>query len=580
MPSGLSHPSGYGRRLDPGTTTASRRGPSAGTPFRVAGAPFPTAPEAPLPSPTREPVSGRAAAAVGEPRAERPEGAETRAQPVAREPAGARGPRAEPTDAADPAEPAERARGRPDVDGIGPKGDEAENAGGSCSRDETALPADASTAAPVLPLAVTPSAVAGAEPLPAASDLDAASGEESGGARATPATAASSSPVPPGPTRTGHVAALSGSTPPGPEAVTSDDTAPTRPAVEAGGTALERGSPRPALKRDARPAQGSTATAGPDLAPDGGTDAVSAQETATAAPGSLATKSASEALPVPALAQARQPDAASAPSGPGQNPGPVPAPGPETPAPDGSGAIAATGGASATTSRSPGAAGAARLDAAERPGRAGLGRPEAGGPVEPGPNGAAAPAKAEAPSAEPLPPSLAPATTPASPVQSADGGPLPGSPGPVPIVHDVRLAAVPVEIGLKSLAGVNRFEMRLDPPELGRVDVRVEINEDGGVRARLLVDRADTLALLQRDAPQLRHALEQAGLKPDEGSVDVMLRDPSGQSFAEGRDGRGGSERGQPEPSRAGPVKAPEQNPFVRPAPTPSRGRDGIDRTV
>jgi hypothetical protein len=35
------------------------------------------------------------------------------------------------------------------------------------------------------------------------------------------------------------------------------------------------------------------------------------------------------------------------------------------------------------------------------------------------------------------------------------------------VVHQVPLGAVPIEIGLKSLAGVNRFEIRLDPAELG-----------------------------------------------------------------------------------------------------------------
>jgi flagellar hook-length control protein FliK len=86
--------------------------------------------------------------------------------------------------------------------------------------------------------------------------------------------------------------------------------------------------------------------------------------------------------------------------------------------------------------------------------------------------------------------------------------------------------------------------------------------------------------LLQRDAPQLRHALEQAGLKPNEGSIDLMLRDSSGQGFGESRGGRDGSERGQAEAARSGPVTGPEQNPFVRPAPSAPRRRDGIDRTV
>jgi flagellar hook-length control protein FliK len=107
------------------------------------------------------------------------------------------------------------------------------------------------------------------------------------------------------------------------------------------------------------------------------------------------------------------------------------------------------------------------------------------------------------------------------------------------VVAEVPLGAVPVEIGLKSLAGVNHFEIRLDPAELGRIEVRLDIDEDGGVKAHLTVDRVETLALLQRDARSLERAFEQAGLKPTDGSVDVTLRDGQGQ----GRHEQSGEQR-------------------------------------
>jgi flagellar hook-length control protein FliK len=110
---------------------------------------------------------------------------------------------------------------------------------------------------------------------------------------------------------------------------------------------------------------------------------------------------------------------------------------------------------------------------------------------------------------------------------------------PLRVVAEVPLGAVPVEIGLKSLAGVNHFEIRLDPAELGRIEVRLEIDEDGGVKAHLTVDRVETLALLQRDARSLERAFEQAGLKPTDGSVDLTLRDGQGQ----GRQEQSGEQR-------------------------------------
>ena len=42
----------------------------------------------------------------------------------------------------------------------------------------------------------------------------------------------------------------------------------------------------------------------------------------------------------------------------------------------------------------------------------------------------------------------------------------------------------------------NRFEIRLDPPELGRIEVRLDVDRDGHVTSRLIADRSDTLNLL------------------------------------------------------------------------------------
>jgi flagellar hook-length control protein FliK len=100
---------------------------------------------------------------------------------------------------------------------------------------------------------------------------------------------------------------------------------------------------------------------------------------------------------------------------------------------------------------------------------------------------------------------------------AADGPPTP-------------LYVVPVEIGLRALAGSKRFDIRLDPAELGRIDVNLEISDKGEVSAKLVVDRVETLHLLQRDARTLERAFEQAGLKPTDAGVDITLRDQNDQS--------------------------------------------------
>jgi len=67
-----------------------------------------------------------------------------------------------------------------------------------------------------------------------------------------------------------------------------------------------------------------------------------------------------------------------------------------------------------------------------------------------------------------------------------------------------------IEIAGKAFAGKNRFEIRLDPPELGRIEVRIDVDHDGNVTSRLTVDRADTYDLLRRDAAGLERALQDA----------------------------------------------------------------------
>jgi flagellar hook-length control protein FliK len=93
----------------------------------------------------------------------------------------------------------------------------------------------------------------------------------------------------------------------------------------------------------------------------------------------------------------------------------------------------------------------------------------------------------------------------------------------------VPIAGLAVAIASRAQAGSNQFDIRLDPPELGRIDVRLDVDRDGHVTSHVTVDRADTLQLLQNQQPQLQQALEQAGLKTADNGLQFTLRD---QSFA------------------------------------------------
>lgn len=103
--------------------------------------------------------------------------------------------------------------------------------------------------------------------------------------------------------------------------------------------------------------------------------------------------------------------------------------------------------------------------------------------------------------------------------------------------HDVALANVPVpinglaiDIALRAAGGSSRFEIRLDPAELGRIDVRLEMDKHGNVTSHLTVEKPATLDMLRRDAPQLQRALEDAGLKTGDSGLQFSLRDQSSSS--------------------------------------------------
>ncbi len=138
---------------------------------------------------------------------------------------------------------------------------------------------------------------------------------------------------------------------------------------------------------------------------------------------------------------------------------------------------------------------------------------------------AASPADSTQPSgAQPpsLDGSLAPAilTTSTAPAAAPSTNPTPAAAIPI--------AGLAIEIASHAHAGNNRFEIRLDPPELGRIDVRLEVDHEGKVTSRLVVDRPETLDMLRRDAPQLERSLQQAGLKTADNALQFSLRDHGG----------------------------------------------------
>lgn len=79
-----------------------------------------------------------------------------------------------------------------------------------------------------------------------------------------------------------------------------------------------------------------------------------------------------------------------------------------------------------------------------------------------------------------------------------------------------------------------RITLQLDPPELGRVEVKMSVGKDHAAKVVLTIEKPETFAMLQRDAHTLERALADAGLNPDGSGLEFSLAD-EGYSF--GHDG-------------------------------------------
>ena len=105
-------------------------------------------------------------------------------------------------------------------------------------------------------------------------------------------------------------------------------------------------------------------------------------------------------------------------------------------------------------------------------------------------------------------------------------------------------AQIAIQISRAISAQTQRFSIKLDPPELGRIDVRLHFARDGAVRASVAVERPDTLDLLQKDVQSLERALRDAGTDPNRLSLNFSLQGENGggQSAQDEKDARSGAD--------------------------------------
>lgn len=97
----------------------------------------------------------------------------------------------------------------------------------------------------------------------------------------------------------------------------------------------------------------------------------------------------------------------------------------------------------------------------------------------------------------------------------------------------------PVVVSLALRGGDEALTIALDPGELGRVEVSIGQGKEAG-QIRIVAERPETLALLQRDQRELDRALNQAGLGDMARSLSFSLASDQGRQQHQGAAHQGG----------------------------------------
>jgi hypothetical protein len=105
------------------------------------------------------------------------------------------------------------------------------------------------------------------------------------------------------------------------------------------------------------------------------------------------------------------------------------------------------------------------------------------------------------------------------------------APATTPQAAALPVQGIAIEIAGRALDGKKTFDIRLDPPELGKIHVRLDVDHKGEVTSIITADRSDTFDLLRRDAQSLERALQDAGVKTSSNGLQFSLRDNGQQNM-------------------------------------------------
>ncbi len=114
---------------------------------------------------------------------------------------------------------------------------------------------------------------------------------------------------------------------------------------------------------------------------------------------------------------------------------------------------------------------------------------------------------------------------PAAGASPPGAGSPPGAPAQAGAASRIPLTAPALahQIAKSFEGGETRMEIRLDPAELGKIEVRLEIAADNSVSAVVSAETPETLQELTRHARDLEEALNAAGLNVDAGGLSFQM---------------------------------------------------------
>ncbi|MCP4923207.1 MAG: flagellar hook-length control protein FliK [bacterium] len=113
---------------------------------------------------------------------------------------------------------------------------------------------------------------------------------------------------------------------------------------------------------------------------------------------------------------------------------------------------------------------------------------------------------------------------------------------PPPVLLPVEQLAFSVRTAVQE--GVEKFQINMRPPELGRVEAKIEISKDGSLKAVFMADNPEARDLLRCQAEQLAQILNESGFSVEAGDLQFSLRGEGEESPSNFRGDFEGSERG------------------------------------